>query len=211
MTRFLQREYRFLFTPLNAMSRLFLVLGALCVALSFCWPLWQIRLVAVQYPEGLTMEIYSHKLVGGNRGNDIREINILNHYIGMKPIAEADFVEMRWIPFALGLFILLSLRSAVLGVMSSLIDVLSLFTYFGLFSLGTFYYRLYTYGHQLDPKAPIKIEPFTPPIIGTNKLANFTEYSYPQAASYCLLGFLVCLVLAIWFSRKETWNPAAVT
>ncbi len=210
MTRFLQREYRFLFTPLNGKSRLFLVLGALCVAASFFWPLWQIRLVAVQYPEGLTMEIYSHKLVGGNRGHDIHEINLLNHYIGMKPIAEADFVEMRWIPFALGLFILLSLRSAVLGLMSSLIDVLSLFTYFGLFSLGTFYYRLYTYGHQLDPKAPIKIEPFTPPIIGSNKLANFTEHSYPQEASYCLLAFFVCLLLAIWFSRKETWTPGSI-
>ena len=30
------------------------------------------------------------------------EINTLNHYIGMKPIVQADFAEMTWMPFAIG-------------------------------------------------------------------------------------------------------------
>jgi copper chaperone NosL len=203
MRRFLQANELFLAKPLNIPSRLLLIVGAACLAASFFFPLWRMTLVAPQYRDGLDLHIYSHQLVGGRDGQDLREINILNHYIGMRKIDEADFVEMRWIPFALGLFILLSLRSVVFGRMGNVIDLFALFSYFGLFSMANFYYRLYTYGTVLDPRAPMTIEPFVPVIIGKNRIANFTQYSYPQLGSYLLLGFALCLILAMFLSRKE--------
>lgn len=180
-----------------------MIVGAACLIASFFFPLWRMRLVAPQYREGLDLYIYSYQLEGGRDGQDLREINILNHYIGMKKIEEADFVEMKWVPFALGFFILLSLRAVVFGRMANVVDLFALFAYFGLFSMANFYYRLYTYGTDLDPRAPMTIEPFVPTLIGENRIANFIQYSYPQGGAYLLTGFALCLFLAMFFSRKE--------
>jgi copper chaperone NosL len=207
---FLQANERFLAKPLNLTSRLLLIVGAACLVGSFFFPLWKMTLVAPQYRDGLNLYIYSHKLEGGGvDGQDLREINILNHYIGMRPIKEADFVEMQWIPFILGLFILLSLRGVVFGRMGNVVDLLALFTYFGLFSMANFYYRLYTYGTQLDPRAAMTIDPFVPVLIGKNRIANFTQFSYPQVAAYLLLAFAICLILAMFLSRKERVSISA--
>ena len=51
------------------------------------------------------------------------EINNLNHYIGMKKIEQADFIEMQIMPFMFGVFILLALRSVVFGEMKEVIDL----------------------------------------------------------------------------------------
>lgn len=201
---FLKREFHFLARPLNLTSRVFLLIGAVLLVTSFFFPLWQIHLIAPQYQEGLHLDIYAHRIEAGNRGNDLNEINNLNHYIGMKPIQEEDFMEMKWMPFALGLFILFALRAAAFGMMRYVIDLFATFTYFGLFSLVSFYYRMYSYGHHLDPKAPVKIQPFTPVIIGEQQIANFTQSSWPHISTFLLAGYAVCLLLAIWFSRKET-------
>lgn len=201
--RFLRIQYEFLQKPLNLWSRLMLVLGAVAVCGAIFFPLWKLRLVAPQYAEGLEMEIYAYKLEGGNNGQDLIEINNLNHYIGMKPISQADFTEMQIMPFMFGVFILLSLRAAVFGYMGAVIDLFMLASYFGAFSIGAFYYRLYSYGHDLDPSAPMNVEPFTPLLLGTQEIANFTQSSYPELGTYLLWVFMVLLILAIWFSRKE--------
>ncbi len=200
---FLLRLERFLFRRLNGPSRLWILAAALCLALSFLFPLWHIHLVAPQYREGLDLWIYGYKIEAGNEGQDLVEINILNHYIGMQPVEEADFTEMKVIPFALGAFILLAFRAAVFGTMRYLIDLLMIYLYFCLFSLGAFLYRMYSYGHHLDPKAPINPEPFWPSLFGTKQIANMTQTSLPEGASYLLVGAFVCLLLALFASRRE--------
>jgi hypothetical protein len=110
---------------------------------------------------------------------------------------------MQIMPFMFGVFILLALRAMVFGEMKAVIDLFAISAYFGIFSIGSFYYRLYTYGHQLDPKAPMEVQPFTPLIFGTQKIANFTQSSYPQLGTYLLWVFMALLIFAIWFSRKE--------
>lgn len=203
MTSFLRAEFRFLEKPLNGISRLWLVLSVAALIGAALLPMWKIHLVAPQYQEGLQLTIYAWKLDGGNGGQDLVEINNLNHYIGMKAIRAADFIEMKWIPFAFGLFAMLALRAAVHGKMSQAIDLMALFIYFGLFSVGSLIYRMYQYGHDLDPKAPVTIEPFTPTILGSRQIANFVQTSLPMSGAWCLLGFLLFLCLAVWSSRKE--------
>lgn len=204
MKTILHHEFKFLAKPLNITSRLLLLVGVALLLASYWAPLWQIRLVAPQYSEGLTLDIHSWRIVAGHGGQDIAEINNLNHYIGMKSLHEADFFEMKWIPFIIGFFIVFTLRAAVFGMMRYVVDLFALFTYFGAFSLGSFYYRMWTYGHQLDPKAPVHIEPFTPVIFGTQQIANFTQSSLPQLATYLLGAYVACLIIAMWLSRKET-------
>lgn len=201
--RFLRREHVFLRRALNLRSRVLLLLAAAAVAAAVFLPLWQITLVAPQYQEGLRLHIFAYKLVGGNGGQDIVEINTLNHYIGMHPIAESDFVEMKWMPFAFGIFALLALRAAVVGKMISLIDLTVLFTYFGAFSLGNFAYRLYSYGHQLDVRAPVHIKPFTPVVLGSQQIANFLQTSLPALGTAFLALFPVLVIAAMWCSRHE--------
>lgn len=204
MRQALRTEARFLQRPLNLASRALLILGAACLFVSAFMPLWKIRLVAPQYQEGLELRIFSHKLEAGNNGQDLVEINNLNHYIGMQPLNQANFVEMKWVPFSLGIFVLLTLRAAVFGRMSQIVDLAVLFIYFGAFSIGSFYYRLYSYGHDLDPRAPMTIEPFTPTLLGTNQIANFTQTSLPLSGSFWMLAFPLLVLAAGWVSRRES-------
>lgn len=207
MTSRIERTARwadqFLSKRLSTLSRLWIVLGAILIGASFFFPLWQINLVAPQYPEGLDVWMYSHQLVAGNEGQDLVEINILNHYIGMDEIHEADFVEMAVIPFVLGFFILFGLRTVVFGTMRALVDHVVLFIYFSLFSLAIFAYRLYSYGQNLDPGAPMNVEPFMPALIGTKQIANMTQTSLPHVSTFLLAGALLAFLLAVYHSRAE--------
>lgn len=202
MASYTRTIYTFLRRPPSAIGRVLLVLAAAALVASLFLPLWRITLVAPQYQEGLSLHIYTYKLIAGNNGQDLHEINNLNHYIGMKAIEQADFIEMHWVPFALGVFILLALRAAAIGIMRGVVDLLVLFLYFTAFSLGSFYYRLYTYGHELDPRAPMTIEPFTPVMIGEQQIANFLQTSYPDLGAVFLGLFPLLLIAAMWFSRR---------
>jgi hypothetical protein len=203
---FLQREFHFLHKPLNLWSRLLLLAGAATIVSSLFFPLWQMHLVAPQYSDGLDLHIWSYQIRGGGPDQQhLKEINNLNHYIGMKPIDSADFMEMRWMPFAFGLIILLILRAVVFGQMANVVDLVSVYVYFGIFSIGSFWYRLYQYGHNLDPHAPMKVEPFTPVLIGVKQIANFRVASFPLLGAWLLLFSVLLILLSGWFSRKETF------
>jgi hypothetical protein len=189
--------------PVNRTGRLLVLAAIVLLLLGGTLPLWRISLVAPQYAEGLTLDMYAYQIVAGNNGQDLAEINTLNHYIGMKPIAQADFLEMKVLPFAIGVFALLGLRIVVLGRIVTLVDLSVLFMYFGAFSLGSFVYRLYSYGHHLDPRAPMKIDPFMPVVMGSQQIANFVQTSLPLAGTVCMSGFLVLLIIALVSSVRE--------
>jgi hypothetical protein len=59
-------------------------------------PLWRMELVAPQYPKGLVMYAYGYKFVDDPKSyyDDVREINELNHYIGMKKITTVNEMKM---------------------------------------------------------------------------------------------------------------------
>src|SRR5262245_56985293 len=180
MKDLLARANRFFDLSLGGPSRVIILLSTvLFLAPAYFLPLWRMEMYANQYPDGLRLYIHSHRLEGGNSDNDLREINVLNHYIGMKPLDPKDFAEFNWLPFLLGFFLICGLRTVVIGRMTLLVDQLVMFTYFGLFSLWSFGYRLYVYGHHLDPTAAVKVAPFTPPLLGSKTLATFRVYSFP--------------------------------
>ena len=203
MHAMLRSSTRFLDRPLSLGSRGVVLLGIVALVAGAFLPLWRIQLVAPQYQEGLSLQMYSHKITGGNGGQDLFEINTLNHYIGMKAIAQSDFAEMTWMPFAIGIFGLLSLRSVIMGRIGHLVDLGVLFIYFGAVSLGTFAYRLWSYGHHLNPAAPMHVAPFTPVVVGRQQIANFVQTSIPMSGTACMGLFLVSILFAIWMSRQE--------
>ena len=60
-----------------------------------------------------------------------------------------------------------------------------LFVYFSGFSLWSFGYKLYRYGHDLAPTAAVQVPPFMPPMFGYQQIANFEVYSYPARGVLC--------------------------
>ena len=188
---------RHLDAKLRVGPRLLLVGAAVLLTGTLAVPLWNLTMFAPQYPDGLRMDIYSHTLQGGRNGQDVREINVLNHYIGMRDLSSENFTEFKWMPFAIGVLALIALRSAVHGTMASLVDSFVMFAYFGAFSLWSFANKLYLYGHNLAPGAPVKVAPFSPPVFGYQQIANFEVYSYPRAGTYLMLAAGATLVLAL--------------
>jgi hypothetical protein len=153
--------------------RTILVLSAGLIAVAIVLPLWGMTLVSTQYPEGLRMVVYPTTIRG-----DIREINALNHYIGMTPISDAFFTELRLLPLAFGLTAAATLLAGfVRRPWATLLPLtaMGLLAGYGFWSMQR---RLYQFGHDLDPMAAIDITPFTPPMLGENQIAQFASYSY---------------------------------
>ena len=171
---------------------LLLAAAALLAAASLL-PLWGMVLVSTQYPDGLRMVVYPTRIVG-----DLAEINALNHYIGMTPITDDFFTELRFLQpalFALAALVALAalLRHARWVAWLPLAGMLGM----AAGGLGLMRYRLWQFGHELDPTAPITIDPFTPPMVGLNQIAQFASYSYFSWGVFLPLaaGSLVALVV----------------
>jgi hypothetical protein len=206
-----ERTTRHLQQTVGLGPRLLLVLAAFLLLSVYVFPLWNLTMFAPQYPDGLRLDIYSYKLEGGNGGQDVKEINLLNHYIGMRDLVAADFTEFKWMPFVIGGLGLLFLRAAVHGQLAQLLDVLVVYVYLAAFSLWSFAFKLWSYGHHLLPSAAVRVAPFMPPVFGHKKLANFDVYSYPTLASYCFAAVAVLLGIALvtgWRDRRGQGREA---
>ncbi len=203
MTGILKRLTSSLHRPVVGKSRILIFLAALALIPTFIVPLWHMTFVAQQYPEGLDLYVYSHNLVGGDDGNDLTEINVLNHYIGMAELEPADFNELKWIPLVIGLIIVLTLRAATIGTLRSIVDILVVSLYFGGFSVWSFWYRLHYYGRNLDPRASVQVEPFMPPMFGYKLVGQFDVWSYPAVGTYFFLVFGALLLAGFWFIWRE--------
>ena len=167
-------------------------------------PIWQMKLWAPQYREGLSLSIYTNNI----RGN-LESINTLNHYVGMKHITPADFREFRYLPQALTLFGALALLGALLNRRWIAILGWLVFTGFAIYMFSDYARWLYEYGHDLDPRAPIKLPLFTPPLIGFKQMANFRVMSVPGAGTV-LLGLAWLLgPLAIALEIRKAGRAAA--
>jgi copper chaperone NosL len=211
MRGFIDTLNRFLEAPLGLGPRALLALAFVLLVPSYFAPLYDMTMFAPQYSDGLRLHIYSYKLAGGNGGQDVKEVNVLNHYIGMRDLSTDEFSEFKWMPFVIGVLGLLFLRSAVLGKVSHVVDVLVLYIYFGLFSLWSFAYKMYWYGHNLAPTASVKVAPFTPPLFGYKKLANFEVYSYPGLGSYALFAVALVLVAALYLGWRQARTTASAS
>lgn len=197
---------RFLDERLDLRARVLLVVAAILIVATYFMPLWNLTMFAPQYRDGLRLDIYSYTLAGGNNGQDVHEINTLNHYIGMHELNNASFAEFQWMPFVIGALGLLLLRTIVHATAGALLDLVVLFGYFGAFSLWSFGYKLFRYGHDLAPNAAVKVTPFMPPMFGYQQVANFEIYSYPRGATYAMVGAIVLMAAALawtwWRARR---------
>lgn len=185
-------------------SKIIMIFGALMPLMLFIFPLWNITLEAPQYPEPLGMDIWINKVADHNP-NDIKNINLMNHYIGMKDVP----VEMK----EFEIFPIVILFMAVLGVIFGFIGNRKLFLTWGiifillgLVGVYDFYLWLYDYGHNLSPHAAIKIpgQGYMPPLFGAKSILNFNAISLPMTGAYFLFAGILASFVAFFQSKKES-------
>jgi copper chaperone NosL len=186
---------------MNTKIRILIAVAALLLILSYFFPLWQIHLIAPQYPGGLNMYIWQHQVTG-----DLGIINVINHYIGMKKIVPDEFWEFAIIPYITGFMILFGLVVAITGKRKLLVLWLIMFGILALIGVGDFYLWLYDYGHNLSPDAPITLEGFTPPLIGNKVLANFIVYSFPNIGMYIYAVSIILAAVALFYDYRGEKN-----
>ncbi len=194
-------------TSMSWPLRLLIIASSVFLVIAPFVPIWSVTLYSNQYPEGLNVNVRAGGFDAGDRGNDLTEINTLNHYIGMRPLDPADIPELKWIATAIGIFVALTIAVGLLGRAPGVVGLLVLFGAFGAASFWLFYSRLYQYGHTLDPHAAVKVPPFTPPVFGTAQLANFTVESYPEPGTYAMLAFAAVLVVALFLAWRGARHP----
>lgn len=184
--------------PLSVASMSALIAAALLLVGSIFLPWWGMKFYAPQYPEGLDIIVYPNKLAG-----DIDIVNGLNHYIGMKEFSEEDFPELQYLPYIIGGLALLTLLVAFLRKKALIYGLIVLFAVGGALGIYDINRWLTNYGTNLDPRAPIEVEPFVPPVIGANTIANFVTESYFSYGSFFLGAAFLCLLFPLWRDRKE--------
>jgi copper chaperone NosL len=185
-------------------SRIIIAIASLALIATYFMPVWFIFLIAPQYPEGLTMNIWLDKITG-----QVDIINGLNHYIGMKHISVEMFPEFKYLVYIVAFYILFGLMVAITGKRKLLFAYLVLTVLGGAAALVDFYMWGYDYGHNLDPKAAIKVPglSYQPPVVGHKTLLNFDAYSLPDRGGWVVICvsitfFLVWLYEYWWRNRK---------
>lgn len=188
---------------LSALSKILIFISGILLILVLFVPLWQIELEAPQYPEGLVLKMYPHK-IGGN----VDIINGLNHYIGMRTLHTKDFIEFTVLPYIVGFFALLCFIVVALKKQKWLTVLFTLFVIFGIVAMIDFWRWEYAYGHELNPDAPIQVPgmAYQPPLIGYKQLLNFGAFSIPDIGGFLfiLVGLLLLIALLLpWFKRRK--------
>ena len=175
-------------------ARAMLAVAVVLLGAVFVAPLWSVRLVAPQYPEGIGMHIRLNT-IEGMKEHDLRNINSLNHYIGMKPIEPDAIPELQYMPWIAAGLIAAGMLVAVTGRRRLLVAWTAGFALLGVAGLYDFWRWSYDYGHDLDFENAIIVVPdmtYQPPLIGTKQLLNFRATSLPAAG-----GLLAGLSFAI--------------
>lgn len=183
------------------------VLGLLTL---FIFPMWRITLIAPQYPDGVSLYIWINKM-GGDTPGTLQNINILNHYVGMKYIEPESIPELKYFPYIVAGMALLGLVFTIMNKRLFFLTWALIMAGLAVLGLYDFYLWEYDYGHNLSPTAPIKIPgaSFQPPVFGTKLILNFTAKSFPHVGGYFAGLSIVLASLAWWFGGKKLKNEKA--
>jgi copper chaperone NosL len=193
--------------------RMLVASAALLLGVMYFAPVWSIRLLAPQYPEGLGLLIRLNTITGFKE-NDLNSINSLNHYIGMRPIEPGAIPELRYMPWIVGALMAGGLLASVVGRRRLLAAWVAAFAVICVAGMYDFWRWGYDYGHNLDTEQAIIEVPgmsYQPPLIGSKQLLNFQATSLPHVGAIAAgLSFLLAagaLMMAYRGDRRRV--PAA--
>jgi hypothetical protein len=170
----------------------------LLLLVSIFVPYWHMELDAPQYPNGLFLTAYVNTLQG-----DVKEIDGLNHYIGMRPLGEAaSFERANAVWMIIAMFLLVEGAAFVHSKWAVLLALPAI-----LFPVGflvDLYYWMAKFGQNLDPSAPLSssVKPFTPTVIGEGGIGQFKTYAEMGNGYWLAVACAVLVVVAFVFHRR---------
>lgn len=178
-------------------STLFAVAGMLLVVSIFL-PYWGLTLHAPQYPGGLKATMYVNRLTG-----DIREIDGLNHYIGMRPLDEAAKLERSLsVIMIVALTLLVATAVYVHSPFALFLAIPAIF--YPVVFLADLYFWMRSFGLNLDPKAPLSnaVDPFVPPLLGAGKVGQFLTVASWESGLILAFVASVLVIVGLFFHRR---------
>lgn len=189
-------------------SKLLMIVGSLLLLGLFVFPLWNITLQAPQYPIPLGMDIHITKFTDTHEF-DIKNINLMNHYVGMQNIPET-IPEFKVFPWVIAIMITLGVIIGFFGNYKLFLMWFILMSLLGIAGMYDFYLWEYDYGHNLDPKAIMNFKNpdgsamgFQPPLFGSKDILNFKALSYPRLGAYLMFLGMGLTALAFFIGRNE--------
>ena len=185
--------------PLSAylLPSALLMLAALLMMVSMFLPYWRMTMKAPQYPKGLRVDVYVSRLDG-----DMREIDELNHYLGMPPLDTGGRLERSIaITAIVTMGLLLAAGVFVHNQWAGVLAVPALA--FPLIFLADLWLILYHYGHSIDPESALggAVAPFTPPLLGLGKVGQFGTIAAFGPGLYLAFGSGLVVLAALWYHR----------
>lgn len=171
--------------------------GALLLLGSYQFPYWNFHLVAPQYPKGLNLQIALSGITG-----DVSEIDILNHYIGMMKMSTAASIERAMSAYLVSIGALGTLAGVI--ATGKRLGWLGVVVALGLpigFLVDTTYW-MYRFGHELEPQAPLKFEPFMPVLVGPGTIGQFHTTAWPATGFWMALAAALMVAAAVHLRRR---------
>ena len=189
-------------------SKILMLVGSLLLLGLFVFPLWNITLEAPQYPIPLGMDIHITKFTDTHEF-DIKNINLMNHYVGMQYIPET-IPEFKIFPWVIAFMIFIGVLIGFLGSHKLFLVWFVIMSLLGIAGMYDFYLWEYDYGHNLDPKAIMNFKNsdgsvmgFQPPLFGSKDILNFKAHSYPRLGAYLMFLGMSLTVTAFFIGKKE--------
>src|SRR5262245_18833193 len=173
-------------------------LARVLLLISIFVPYWTMDLDAPQYPDGLQVTAYVNHLEG-----DVKEINGLNHYIGMRPLEEAAQMERTtavWLIIAMFLLVegaaFIHTKWAVLLALPAVL--------FPVGFLVDLHFWLTHFGQNLDPGAPLSnsVKPFSPSVLGESKIGQFSTIASAGMGLYLAAAGSLLTIAGFYFHRR---------
>jgi len=185
------------------------IVSSALLLVSLKLPLWQMRLEAPQYRDQEALNVAVHP--NAFRG-DLREITVLDQYIGVH--IPSTLPQFKWLPAVL-------IAGAVGGLVFSLLP--RLIRRRGLLVISTVLATTMAFaaiqatgqirdiGHKRDQKTVLAgVKDFTPPFLGTSKIAQFTVSSQFGTGAWLVGGAIMLQIGAAWLSRRQVKVAAPI-
>jgi hypothetical protein len=172
------------------------------LAVTLATPLWSTRMVAPQYKgdEALVVDVYAGRVHG-----DVDEIELLNQYVAVRlPLDTPELAASVWV---LGFLLVVALVALALPSAPRRRTALALGVAMIVVLLGggaLLQYRLYQMGHVRGDAIMEGVDDFTPPILGSKQIANFTVHMSLGIGGWAYLGALLLAVRAGWKSPSQS-------
>lgn len=185
---------------LKWLPSVFFLVAAVLLVISISLPYWGLVLQAPQYPGGLQLRVFVNNMTGDDdpKLDEVREIDGLNHYIGMKSLYEAaKFERSIAIPAVIIMVVLLVVASLWRRRLTWLLTIPALT--FPFVFLADLAFWMTNYGQNLDPYAPLSssIQPFVPPILGEGVIGQFKTVAYVDTGWYIILAGSILILVAL--------------